>query len=784
MKDFEKFESDVRSTLSLKGFRVVHDEMILGHKKIDSYFESEFMGKKERTAVECKNYSHPLTESQISDICSTYQPLIDSSNIDNLLIVTKHGLHPAAETHIQLRKSFFHQTLDELENSIIDFSEYIDTIEETFKSETVREYFIEPIGTHFSSGTVFDYRHGESLTNHICSRLLNGNQPLAVLGAYGVGKTTLAKSIYLMLCEKRRSGEVFMPVFIPLSKFSGEQNIEGLLGRVFTSDYNAKGYNFARFTRLNNRRKIILILDGLDEMRHMLRWEEFKFNIDELRKLINLNSRVLLLGRPTAFTNKVEYDYVINAKPERKLLLSADDIPFDEYELSTFDAEQIESMATSYYRSKNISGRRVVQTVNLVSNPEQKRINDLAKRPIQLMMLLEILPETNIDISTMTVWLLYSIFLDSLIDRELKNISRKAFGVKARRRFAQVIASWLWEKTGESSVSASEIPREVIALFSRKGDDLDAIRRDLVMSCFLSSQGGEALHFPHRSVQEFLVAEFLYEFAIQKKRDRRFEPPSWLLDISINEEIVEFLCSILNYDQFGIFLKAYLKNNKSISLPALENFSENKDIISHCLKLVLETEQDAVLLILLVNFLRKRSQEIDYDDATPVFRSKILAAINRCAHEYERNFSLETHRHHNLRYGAHCCVVGLVLSAFETDRDKYIYNIIDGFSKFIGHKRQRVERMIGRRHSVKMLNVAQYEPAVMSVLRAICFFAGKPVKLESLVDAFRPVLRSALVVDEWAELGGLRHLVSSSEITICLDKTWASQLIQEERKFK
>jgi hypothetical protein len=70
-------------------------------------------------------------------------------------------------------------------------------------------------------------------------------------------------------------------------------------------------YHFDTFMTLNGMGRLLVILDGFDEMKHTMTWEEFRFNFQELNRLVVATSRVILLGRPSAFLSDAEHTWVL-----------------------------------------------------------------------------------------------------------------------------------------------------------------------------------------------------------------------------------------------------------------------------------------------------------------------------------------------------------------------------------------------------------------------------------------------------------------------------------------
>ena len=271
---------------------------------------------------------------------------------------------------------------------------------------------------------------------------------------------------------------------------------------------------------LNALGRFVVLLDGFDEMKHMLTWEEFRFNFRQLNRLVSRNSKVLLFGRPTAFLNATEHQYALHGiRTLGDQYIREPDWPdYKEVQMLTFGPEQVYEFLSKYlsYRRKVAESPKDrlaldVLTETNVSRIADKQFADIARRPVQLQMLAEILPGWKGDLDNLTIAVLYSHFIDLVIERERDKLTRHSFSVKQRREFAKQLALWLWRRKKDMPLSASDIPDEILSGFTGALDDPEAVRRDLVSACFLEKKADEALYFPHRSFQEFLVAEAIVE---------------------------------------------------------------------------------------------------------------------------------------------------------------------------------------------------------------------------------------------------------------------------------
>jgi hypothetical protein len=135
---------------------------------------------------------------------------------------------------------------------------------------------------------------------------------------------------------------------------------------------------------------------------------------------------------------------------------------------------------------------------------------DIVRRPVQLKMLAEVLPDySGKNLDAITVHDLYDYFIDFVTDREATKPERGRFKPEQLRTFARDVAIWLWRQRGQRS-APSLIPAEIIDNYRGPTDDVETTMRDLVVSSLLDRRPGIPFFFPHRSFQEFLVAEAVF----------------------------------------------------------------------------------------------------------------------------------------------------------------------------------------------------------------------------------------------------------------------------------
>jgi hypothetical protein len=380
--------------------------------------------------------------------------------------------------------------------------------------------------------------------------------PVALLSGYGMGKTTFARHLAFtaarewLECPGRR-----IPIFIDLGRISDEQSLEGLLGKVFTSDFRVGNYSFDLFMKLNRNGRFLVILDSFDEMRHGISITAFLRNMDEIKRLVDGDARVVVCGRPSAFMNEEEYRGAL--RDEHRVggewIKYSTFGSFIELSLSPLSDEQIKIFLRRYLlylkESQTIKESAVKKVFAQLDGPYSESLYNLARRPVQLYMLATVLPQWKQSIDKLSRTLLYDHFIDQLIRREQKKGARGGIMPAVRRQFACELAYHLWNRTGQRYIRADDIPVELLQTVS-KGQSKHSVlsTRELLVGSALDVKPPDLFYFPHRSIQEYLVAERLSEL-IGRRR-----PPVDELASVLSPEVRDFLQGIVSAASFEQWL--------------------------------------------------------------------------------------------------------------------------------------------------------------------------------------------------------------------------------------
>jgi hypothetical protein len=417
-----------------------------------------------------------------------------------------------------------------------------------YRTDEVSSYYVKQC---FESNLP-EYEQFETVEDAMLSWASSADcQPIAILGGYGMGKTTLAKRLAYLLADRHKTNPIArIPVMIRLDELGTEQSLEGLLGKHFTSLAVVQNYNFHIFMELAKRGRFVIFLDGFDEMKHTMSWESMRFNFQQLNRLTAGSSKLVLSGRPSAFLSHDEYQEALHGK--RQVLGNWKSVPgwpdYCEIHLKQFSEIQIQEFITGYLSTQGKAPEHLpahngaARTLFHLKPEQSQQLFTLASRPVQLKMLLEVLPSWQRGFDALTVTILYSEFIDLIIRREMEKQSRQKYPLHVRRAFAEELAWHMWINQ-TAAISASKIPDSLFSLFDRDRD-LAQVRRDLLVACAIDVKPPDGYYFPHRSFQEFLVAGKLV--TVLEHAPRQID--EWIakapIDVVITPEIQEFIAGL------------------------------------------------------------------------------------------------------------------------------------------------------------------------------------------------------------------------------------------------
>jgi len=519
------FRDAVATLLRSAGYEVRTEVQAAG-KNVDIFAVRKQRFKRERLALEAKDYASNLPSHDTQQFVYEYGSIVRSGEADHGILVTRGDVTPQGKRALEAaaRDGLLHFTWENFQREIFAPDPYLRAL--------VREH--EEAGTQ---GYYVPTRSGlnEDLMEVVRAWIAEDKPPpLVILGGYGTGKSTFARTLACDLAvEALRDPAVRLPVLVPLGEIAEENSLDGLFGKLFASRYRVDGYHYDVFRELNRLGRLLIILDGFDEMKHGMTFPVFQRECDRLFSLHEGDARVMLLGRPNAFPSDREFRAVIKGKvttatgdeigrPGRP---ECRDVRLREW--TEEEARAFVSRFFPYLAGKQDGGPEwIAERLALLLSD---RFSGLRRRPVHAQMLCQVALDPAADLEGIDEFRLYDSFITLLLQREVAKPGRyPRFDIAHRRRFNGAVSWWLMTHGGASSTTLLDVPDHLCrAAVHDTSHDLDreGLKRELVAGCLIE-KGGSTVYFGHRSTQEFLAAEHLFETAMLTRGDHARDPVS------------------------------------------------------------------------------------------------------------------------------------------------------------------------------------------------------------------------------------------------------------------
>jgi hypothetical protein len=504
---------DAVASLLRTKYTDVRTEVLIGHKKVDVVYTYVEYGRQRTVGVECKNYARPLTKDDFSsEIWADYGPLVDRHLLDLVIVVAPKDINAMARAYVEGVAALRFQTYAQFEDSLIGLNDYVAELAGMFQASDLESYYVD---------ARFD-GHDQPALDVIGDWLRSENaQPLAILGGYGKGKTSLALRIVSQQASRHRADpSERIPVLIRLGQVVHETQLEALFGKEFTARYPATDFRFSTLMHLNTEGRLLVVLDGFDEMKHAMSIADFRATFREFNRLLGPRARVLLLGRPNALPTEARTHVLRGLK--RVGLQMAKDPNFAEWreeEIAFFDAAEIDLFLRGYLthllrNQVQVGGVSVNAFVDQRVREVSAKVSlDLLRRPVQARIVAELAYDPAFVLDGFTSYTLYEQFIRQLIERDTEEKrARGAIPFEPRYRFQQELAWWSWTRAGDGQgfFNRDDIPQTLVDALP-EGDATDGATKlsEYIVSSLTEEKEAGVLYFAHRSFQEFLVADRL-----------------------------------------------------------------------------------------------------------------------------------------------------------------------------------------------------------------------------------------------------------------------------------
>ena len=511
------FENKVAELYRLMGYEVKQNVGILGHQ-IDIILVYTMPGGiKAKTAVECKYVgAGNLKKNDVMDNINAITDLKRNYKIQNSIIVTTNGFakdiwDTAEENEIRLL------TIKELQAGIINFDPYINRIIydfehwgeygdgqrkpiiELFERANLHEYYVL-LRCRDSSGVIYDPidKYIEDWINK------DDKNHITLLGDYGTGKSSFLLYLTYILAKSFKDDPFNrpIPIFISLKNYNRIKDIKEMILGVLKNDYNILISSSSNFQSLLEDGKIILLLDGFDEMESKSNKDVIIQNFEEITKLVTKKSKVILTSRTHYFKTHSQVKDIFNPQYDTDLLkMIRGNHRFEIVELLEFNNEQIIEFLQNHVEDYMAMWGKIKSTYNL---------EDLSKRPILLEMIIRSLPaliKAGREINSSE---LYEIYTNIWIKRD---DWRSVMKPDEKATIMEELSLHMFLDNIQS-VYYTELNHIVLEHFKSKiasSEDEDIFDTDTRTCSFLNRDHDGNYKFVHKSFMEFFVAKKFYK---------------------------------------------------------------------------------------------------------------------------------------------------------------------------------------------------------------------------------------------------------------------------------
>lgn len=425
----------------------------------------------------------------------------------------------------------------ELFNKFEKFSPYVNSILNDVELEKLNETYEEPM---FVDSKGKDYV--SKWLSYWRSFSPDNSKWLIVLGEYGTGKTSLTKVMqYRWIKDYLTNPANRLPIRIELRSFSRQFDAQGLLHH-FLDTNHLEHIPVSFLNYLIKSGRVILILDGYDEMAQFLNARERRACLSALAELSSGGAKGILTSRPNYFTEaeelgvfealytSLEQNRYYLSKSDRALVATEKDIDnlISSYIINKFERvlqdltpEQTESLIKRVL-SRDKVGQSIILSIlgRLYRGTDDGGRHSLTGKPVIITYLLDLLEDirgdgASIGVRIFSEWEIYKLIIDRLM---LRDVKRSTLPPNTRRQALRMLALQLSHR--DNAVADEDLFRSIIDdVFRNELRRLSAEDRrtrheelfeDLRSSATLTRAAKskkDSWVFSHNSLREYLVVE-------------------------------------------------------------------------------------------------------------------------------------------------------------------------------------------------------------------------------------------------------------------------------------
>ncbi|OQW98016.1 MAG: hypothetical protein BWK73_53465 [Thiothrix lacustris] len=397
---------------------------------------------------------------------------------------------------------------------------------------------IQNVQSLIDKGEAQSVGEGIVATEYLLEWLRGKDSPAfcALLGEYGMGKTTTCKALTRELLERRKTDKSLpLPIYVDLREYTWDKRVDFTLVDILDhilkkswkgghGDVGIKPQDIIDQVQTNCA---LMIWDGLDEViNHM----SSKLANDFIRQLWRVlpplkqdktqhpdAGKMLISCRSHYFRNVQEQNAMLTSEHRDGIK----GLNYQALILLPFGEEQIETYLSKSLRLDKDKLQGVLELIRSVHN-----LPEMAERPYTLSLIAQHIPQIeqlSLRGETIQGVTLYQSMVDSWLSRDT---GKHQFSPQHKKQLMEYLAAALW-KSGQRQWNVDDLdewlddflyanPKLASAYLNF---DRAVLKEDLRTATFIVRPDDEHFRFAHTSLQEFFLASYLHRALQNGERD-------------------------------------------------------------------------------------------------------------------------------------------------------------------------------------------------------------------------------------------------------------------------
>ncbi len=408
-------------------------------------------------------------------------------------------------------------TLDELIDQDADFTGYFEWLDKEVHRHNIDSQYVplygskeevDPLSGALLGTSRYDKENG-GLDGYIDRWLADpSKEHISILGEFGMGKTWFTLHYAWKLLREYRSAmergveRPRLPLVIPLQDYAKAVTVESLFSEFFFRKHEINLPGYTAFEQLNRMGKLLLILDGFDEMAARIDRQQMINNFWELARMVAPGSKLILTCRTEHFPEAKEGRSLLRAELQASTSsLTGEPPQFEVLEINAMEDEQIRQVLT-YHATGAV--------VDMIMNNDA--LLDLVRRPLMVELILDALPDIEAG-KAVDLARVYLYAIRRKMERDIKN--ERTFTSLADKLYFLCELSWEMLSGDRMSLNYRAFPERIQRYFGHTVQEertLDYWHFDMMSQTMLIRNAAGDYSPAHRSLVEFFVA---YKFGAE-----------------------------------------------------------------------------------------------------------------------------------------------------------------------------------------------------------------------------------------------------------------------------